>query len=235
MTQDFDYTQAFDDTYLKNPDNYPDKYLKKLKDAIDPNKQPSVTYEKVHKVIGRLPFDFKDYIDNFDYKNLPDHLKYLASFDKAGADFKMVNVLIHQLKDEFYEKVKHWAENDIGYTAWEGHLIFMAGGQNQVTPIHTDIHGGLRVRLGIEHLIDEDYLYDPVKGFRKFWIPMTDRKFGQFLDVNGVGIADWRAGDIHEFQSCYPHAGCTLGPDDRVIMIICGVTFPLPTDFEKRN
>ena len=34
MTQDFDYTQAFDDTYLKNPDNYPDKYLKNFVNSL---------------------------------------------------------------------------------------------------------------------------------------------------------------------------------------------------------
>lgn len=195
---------------------FPDQYKKQIEDAYDLNNQ-TVTFEKVHKIVGTLDFD-QDYIDNYDFDNLPEHLDYKNSFYTMTGQKNYVNIIVNDMKDQFYESVRKFAEDECGFTFWEGHLLHWKQG---FTPLHKDVHLGFRTRSDLLDLIPDDKLYDLM---RKFWIPLSDRKPGHYFEINGVIITDWKAGDLIEFQSKWSHCGANCGPYPRNALVLTGTT-----------
>ncbi len=195
---------------------FPEQYKQQLADAYNIHNQ-NVTFEKRHEVVGTLDFDH-DYIANYDFDNLPEHLAYKDSFNTLTGKREFVNIIVNDMNDQFLESVRHFAEEVCKFTYWEGHLLHFITG---VTPLHRDIHLGIRKRNDLFAHISDEELYSKM---RKFWIPLGDRKPGQFFEVNGIPIVEWKAGDLIEFQSRWPHCGATCGPDARNALVLTGTT-----------
>lgn len=195
---------------------FPEQYVQQVKDAQDIHNQ-IVTYKPKHSIAGKFPFDSSAYLEKFDFDNLPQHLVYKDSFSKTTGQKTFINIIVEDLNDELSEAVDDFCVNDMKFTFYEAHLLYF--GTGSVTNLHRDVHIGIRHRNNIFHLIDEDKMYEQ---FRKFWIPLQDRKTGHFFEVNGIPIVDWKANDLIEFQSCYPHCGANCGPDPRIALLITG-------------
>jgi nitrite reductase/ring-hydroxylating ferredoxin subunit len=53
-------------------------------------------------------------------------------------------------------------------------------------------------------------------------IMMEDWKPGHYLEVDGVGVVNWRAGDYYMWENFCPHAASNIGIDDRYSLQITG-------------
>jgi len=71
------------------------------------------------------------------------------------------------------------------------------------------------------------------KKWRRFWIPMRDREFGQFFESAHGILSDWKAGDIFNLPANEYHAGATVGFDDRYTMLVEGFKDSLNEDFQN--
>jgi hypothetical protein len=56
-------------------------------------------------------------------------------------------------------------------------------------------------------------------------VMLEDWKPGHYLEVDGVGVVNWVAGDYFMWESDVPHAASNIGTEDRYTLQITGTTF----------
>ena len=71
------------------------------------------------------------------------------------------------------------------------------------------------------------------KLWRRFWIPMRDREFGQFFESAYGPLCDWKAGDIFYLPATEYHAGATVSFNDRYTMLVEGLSIDLNEKLRK--
>ena len=186
---------------------------------------------------GNLDFEIKKYLDSFDWYNLPEEAKKMVKRKhdrlegqgrrKLYADDK-VFVFVNELPDDDYFKVNIFryidevlkldkAEAGISYfppTEYE------KGGTS--TGWHMDTHTGYMDRRNARFSEEEKY-----KKIARYWVPLNDRSFGHFFEMSdhkdNFMIADWKGGDVYRLFPKFPHVAASLGPEERILMIITGV------------
>lgn len=205
---------------IKNVSHHPDSYAKEVVNHL--NSDMTVSYVRMHEKIGQFPFDFRDYINNFDWYNPPPECAYVSSIqNKQAACFagQSVQVKAELLNDEFGQAVRDYCENVIGYKIYMANIIMQPPGST--SPLHKDMHGAIRFKYGLKDIIPQDRVMDY---FSRYWIPLSDRQFGQWFDLNGVIINSWKAGEVYRLfgVSRYPHCGGNLGFDNRLLMMLTG-------------
>lgn len=65
------------------------------------------------------------------------------------------------------------------------------------------------------------YQCDP-NNIRRVIIMLEDWKSGHYLEINGVGIVNWKAGDWYMWKGDVPHAASNIGLEDRYTLQITG-------------
>jgi hypothetical protein len=65
-------------------------------------------------------------------------------------------------------------------------------------------------------------LYGREHTIRRAIIMLEDWKPGHYLDVNGVPMVDWRAGQVVEWMYDTPHTAANIGLEDRYSLQITG-------------
>ena len=69
--------------------------------------------------------------------------------------------------------------------------------------------------------------------WRRFWIPMRNREFGQFFESTLGVLTDWKAGDVFNLPAHEYHAGATVGFNTRYTLIADGCKTYLKDKFRK--
>ena len=85
----------------------------------------------------------------------------------------------------------------------------------------------------INGLEEKDLKTDMIKLWRRFWIPMRDREFGQFFESSQGIISDWKAGDVFYLDASQEHCGATVGENNRYTMLAEGLVTNLYEQFKK--
>ena len=110
---------------------------------------------------------------------------------------------------------------------------------NSVTRLHRDYHKNDPMETYLKELRDEisknkEDEEELVSLWRRLWIPMRDREFGQFFESHSLGyITDWKAGDVFNLPAYEYHAGATVGFNTRYTMIADGRSTDLKEQFRK--
>lgn len=195
---------------------YPKEYEAKIRDMQGGIPEP--TYELSHKLVAQIEdFDLQGYFDKFDWDNIPNDAEYNSSLKVLQESNKSTEVYIKLLDDEFTECIVDLVENKLGMTVYELQLMRQPKGSLSLN--HVDYHGNFRMRNKMWDKIPDDKVYDVVK---RYWIACTDRKHGQYFEVNGHQII-WKAGEVYQFSGGVPHCGGTLAEDPRIFVIITGI------------
>jgi hypothetical protein len=200
---------------------YPRVYEEKIRKLQ--SKIPEPTYEQVHEFCGLVDFDWKGYFDKFDWDNIPNGAEYQSSLKLIQETNKSREVYIRPLQDELSDCIVDLCENQLGMTAYETALMYQPKGSLSLN--HIDIHGNFRMRNGLMDKISDDDILIKRK-VKRYWLPCSDRKHGQYFEVNGVQIL-WKAGELYKFPGNAPHCGGTLAEEARIFIIITGTDIPL--------
>jgi len=102
--------------------------------------------------------------------------------------------------------------------------------KNSLTGNHVDHHARIRRNNNLFDIMTEDVMFDYIK---RYWVPLTDRAHGQYFELNGVQIENWKAGEVYRLWPAYPHCGANLGEDLRVFLIITGFDKPVEQIIEE--
>lgn len=86
--------------------------------------------------------------------------------------------------------------------------------QLEIMPEHVD-HFQTYMKL-----FDAEY-----KNIRRILIMLDDWKPGHYLEIDGVGVVNWIAGDYFMWESDVPHAAANIGIEDRYTLQITGTVF----------
>lgn len=114
--------------------------------------------------------------------------------------------------------------------------------KNSITKVHRDYHENDPVKTYLKELRNTIYekattkeqVLELVKSWRRLWIPMRDREFGQFFESSSLGLlTDWKAGDVFNLPAYEYHAGATVGFNTRYTMIADGCNTDLKEQFRK--
>ncbi len=83
--------------------------------------------------------------------------------------------------------------------------------QLEIMPVHVD-HFQTYMRIfGVEY-----------KNIRRILIMLDDWKPGHYLEIDGIGVVNWIAGDYFIWDSDVPHAASNIGTEDRYTLQITG-------------
>jgi len=199
------------------PIEYKEKVIKKSK-AV-----PEATYEPKHQLYNYLDFDFEEYIDNFDFYNVEDHLLVDSGLNLYTDKKGFVSVDIKRMTGvEFADNLNDYCKRVLHLTEYEVHIVNVP--KNQISGNHVDHHSRIRKYNDLLDTMSDEVVFDYVK---RYWIPLTDRKHGQYFELNGCQILNWKAGEVYRLWPAYPHCGANIGEDKRVFAIITGFDKPL--------
>lgn len=67
-----------------------------------------------------------------------------------------------------------------------------------------------------------DVKYENVK---RILVMLDDWKPGHYLEIDGIGVVNWLAGDYFMWESNVPHAAANIGTEDRYTLQITGTVF----------
>ena len=111
--------------------------------------------------------------------------------------------------------------------------------KNSITRVHRDYHENDSIETYLKELRNEIYENrddeeELRSSWRRLWIPMRDREFGQFFESFSLGLlTDWKAGDVFNLPAHEYHAGATVGFNTRYTMIADGRNTDLKEQFRK--
>lgn len=192
------------------------------------NNMPKATYTKAHEyhdhIDNYINYDYQNYALNFDFDNVP----YKAQIDNALNSYtdssynQVINFNPKYYEDEFSTQLQDYCTNQLGL--FEREVQMFNQPKNSISGNHVDHHVRIRNNNGLLDLLTEDIMFDHIY---RYWIPLTDRKHGQFFEINGHQILDWKAGEVYRLYPKHPHCGCNIGEDIRVFVIITGYKEPV--------
>ena len=106
----------------------------------------------------------------------------------------------------FIEMFKEQGWKDIG-------LAFYRMKTGTVMPVHGDLY---RRYIQVFNLQGKEHT------IHRALVLLEDWKSGHYLEVNGVPIVDWRAGQVVEWAYDTPHMAANIGLEDRYTLQITG-------------
>ena len=171
-----------------------------------------IDYKSSIRYVGNMTFDFETYINNF-HKG-PRKLDPYTRLARDQATYLLEHL---DKEDELFNYLKVFMKSRFNMSHFDPTVTYCPPGS--ITFPHIDVYKGGRRRLGLD-IPEDDNLY---KIFTKFWIPMEDRKYGHILEVNGVILPAWNAGDIWTFDDNRNHYAATLGIEPRYFLAISGI------------
>ena len=68
---------------------------------------------------------------------------------------------------------------------------------------------------------------------RRVLIMLEDWKPGHYLEIDGKGIVNWRAGDYYIWRGDVPHAASNIGIEDRFTLQITGIDLTVPDNWQN--
>lgn len=199
---------------------YPEDMRHKVKDNHGVKQPP--TYEIKHELVGKLPFDFSNFVNTYDFKNAPDEVRYesgLNILDEHNEN-KTIGIRLKKLNNEFSQNVIKCFEGP-PFDLKRTDMMIYYQPKNALTLAHCDGHARFRRRYGLENL-DISNMHEVII---RYWVPLKDWSMGQYFEINGIPIKNWKAGDIYRLYPKYPHCGATLGNEPGLRFIVTGVKY----------
>lgn len=183
---------------------------------------------------GHLPFEFHDWIENFDFYNLGKETKKdqdskldrLKNQKRNVYPDDKVFVNVSTLKNNFSDHLFKYIDKELELDFPEAMISYFPPtpyeSPGMITGWHKDSHEGYMERNGLSIAPSKKY-----KKIARYWVPLQDRKFGHYFEMtdetNNFILTDWRAGDVWRVFPKYPHVAASMGPSDRKLMIITGL------------
>jgi len=164
-----------------------------------------------HEKIGTLKFNFEDYLP--DLTNHPsDRVNALYKPEDASVSYRFTK---HSTEEFFQKLIKQLTEIHNLVDIY-GNCFTSQPGTHSRPHVDT-MSGALKTfNLGTNKDIP---LREELKRVIRYWIPLQDRQFGQYFEVNG-NIIDWKAGDIFVIKTNTVHAFTNIG-DSQCTRIYC--------------
>lgn len=182
------------------------------------------TYQKHWWLVDQLDFDFKSYLSKFDWDNIPNNARYISSLTNYYKDdpdniiHKQYDVDVELLNDELTAYIIPYMKEKWDFELWDCSIFNQPVGA-QSKP-HIDQHGKFRKKNGLTDRLQGPDIY---KKIIRLWVPMEDRKYGHFFDVDGIQIDNWKAGQVYHLHTFVTHVGLTMGYEPRKFMTLTGI------------
>jgi hypothetical protein len=208
--------------------SFPTEYKEKVK--ANAKNVPPATYTQCHKLVNHLNFEFEEYVQNFNWEDIPHNAQVESGINfYTNASFnEVINFDRDLYEDELSIKMHKYCTEELGLYVREMQMIKQP--KNSLTGNHVDHHARIRRNNNLFDIMTEDVMFKYIK---RYWVPLTDRAHGQYFELNGVQIENWKAGEVYRLWPAYPHCGANLGEDLRVFLIITGFDKPVEQIIEE--
>lgn len=177
---------------------------------------------------GHLPFDFKDWLETFDFNSHNPVLTF--DFGEHIPNEGKLIIPLDTLKNDFSKQIFKYLDEELCIDNAEAFILLYgpAGYETEghVTGWHMDSHKGYMRRNGLNFSDEEKY-----ENIVRYWIPLQDRAFGQFFEITldpmdryakCVTVDKWKAGDVFRVFPKYAHLATNLGPLERKVIWLTG-------------
>lgn len=145
----------------------------------------------------------------FDYKKQPITVEETTAWEQQGYDY------VKSFTGSMYDSrnpMPEWVNQFGGLFGLKNQTYnFYKMKTLEIMPTHSD---HFRTYMRVFNTTHENVY--------RVLIMMEDWKPGHYLEVDGVGIVNWRAGDYYMWENFCPHAASNIGIDDRYSLQITG-------------